>query len=74
MAGYQLSVNLTDEQQQFLRDNVNSMTVVELSKAMNLSESKLHQTIRLMDLLGTKGKVETKEGFFNVYEFENWIM
>lgn len=72
--GYQLSITLTDEQQQFLRDHVNEMSVVELSKAMGLSESKLHQTIRLMDLNGTEGKVENKDGIFNVYEYENWIM
>ncbi len=72
--GYQLSITLTEAQQEFLRHHVNSMSVVDLSKAMGLSESKLHQTIRLMDLNGTDGKVESKEGIFNVYEFENWVM
>lgn len=74
MAGYQKSVTLSDEQKQFLRDNVNKMSVAELCKAMGLYESKVRQSIRLMDLNKTEGQVEGKEGFFNVYEYLNWIM
>jgi len=72
----QLSITITEEQQQYIRDNYKTMTRKEMAKNLGITIGILDGNIAIIPGVEIRGKEEAKvvEGNFNVNEYGNWIL
>ena len=66
---FQKTITLPEEQQQFLKDNVNKYSLMELAKQLNTSKSKVGRCLQLMGIdkqVNPKYNSFERNGYFDV--------